>query len=276
MNINLKIKKSIYTKLSKNLIMILILVSVVVSLYFLSKYNYLIFHTFVELFSIIVAVGVFVLAWNFRSFFKNGYFIFIGIAYLFVASIDLVHTMAYKGMGIFVGYSANLPTQLWISARYLESLSLIIALIFISKKLKYGYVLFGYTIGISILFLSIFYWNIFPDCFIEGVGLTPFKIYSEYIISALLTATFVLLHVFRKNFDREVLRLLLGSVLVTIFSELSFTLFNDIYGLWNMLGHLFKIVSFYLIYKAVIETGLKKPFSILLRDLKKSEEGFFE
>ena len=38
------------------------------------------------------------------------------------------------------------------------------------------------------------------------------------------------------------------------------------------MGHFLKIVSFYLIYKAVIETGLSKPYSILLRDLKQSED----
>ena len=39
-----------------------------------------------------------------------------------------------------------------------------------------------------------------------------------------------------------------------------------------MVGHLFKVVSFYLIYKALIETGLVRPYDLLFRNLKKSEE----
>ena len=39
-----------------------------------------------------------------------------------------------------------------------------------------------------------------------------------------------------------------------------------------MIGHLFKIVSFYLIYMAFINTGLREPYSLLFRDLKLSQE----
>ncbi len=40
------------------------------------------------------------------------------------------------------------------------------------------------------------------------------------------------------------------------------------------MGHFFKIVSFYLIYKAIIETGLTRPYALLFRNLKQSEERF--
>jgi hypothetical protein len=39
------------------------------------------------------------------------------MAYLSVSFLDLIHTLAYKGMGVFPGFDANLPTQLWIAAR---------------------------------------------------------------------------------------------------------------------------------------------------------------
>ena len=45
----------------------------------------------------------------------------------------------------------------------------------------------------------------------------------------------------------------------------------SVYGLSNLIGHFFKIVSFYLIYKAIIETGLVKPYDLLFRDLKLRE-----
>jgi PAS domain S-box-containing protein len=38
------------------------------------------------------------------------------------------------------------------------------------------------------------------------------------------------------------------------------------------MGHFFKIISFYLIYKAIIETGLRRPYDLLSRDLKQREE----
>ena len=38
-----------------------------------------------------------------------------------------------------------------------------------------------------------------------------------------------------------------------------------------MLGHLLIVVSFYLIYKALIETGFSKPYDLLFRNLKQNE-----
>jgi Membrane-associated sensor domain len=43
-----------------------------------SLYNYLLFHSLAEIFSIIVACGIFIVAWNSRRFLDNNYLLFIG------------------------------------------------------------------------------------------------------------------------------------------------------------------------------------------------------
>ena len=240
--------------------------------YLTSLYSYLLFHSLVEIFSIVVAFGIFMLAWNSRRFLDNNYLLFIGIAYFFIGGLDLIHTLAYKGMGVFPGYGSNLPTELWIAARYVESSSLLIAALVLGRKLRPSFVFLGYTVTISLLIASIFYWDIFPQSFVEGVGLTPFKKVSEYVISSVLVVSMILLLRSRKEFDRGVLRLLVASIAITIGSELAFTFFVDLYGLSNLVGHLFKLLSFYLIYKALIETGLRKPYDLLFRNLRQSEE----
>ncbi len=70
-------------------------------LYLMSLQGYLLFHAAVELFSIAVAWDIFLLAWNSRRLMANNYLLFLGISYLFVGGIDLLHTLAYKGMGCF-------------------------------------------------------------------------------------------------------------------------------------------------------------------------------
>lgn len=80
---------------------------ILLALYFASLYNYLLFHSLAETFSIIVACGIFMVAWNSQEFLGNNYLLFIGIAYLFIGGLDLIHTFSYKGMGIFQGYDAN-------------------------------------------------------------------------------------------------------------------------------------------------------------------------
>jgi PAS domain S-box-containing protein len=244
---------------------------VFLGLYLTSLYHYLLFHSLVEIFSIVVACGIFMVAWNSRRFLDNNYLLLLGIAYLFAGGLDLIHTLTYKGMGIFQGYGTNLATQLWIAARYTESLSFLIAPLFFRRKLKINLLFFSYLLAFLLLLISIFYWNIFPLCFVEGVGLTPFKKISEYIISLILLAAIALLLKNRNEFDRDVLKWVVWSILLTIASELAFTFYIDTYGFPNLLGHFLKIVSFYLIYKALIEMGLTRPYDLLFRNLKQSE-----
>ena len=107
-------------------------------LYLAERSNYILFHTLVEMFSIVIACGVFVISWNTRRIVDNSYFLFIGIASLFVGAVDLLHTLTYKGIGIIPGTGPNLPTQLWVVARYLQSISLLAAPCFIGRRLRAG------------------------------------------------------------------------------------------------------------------------------------------
>jgi hypothetical protein len=246
-----------------------------IGLYIISRYSYLAFHTLAELFSIVIGFSLFILVLNLRRLIDNNYLIFIGIAFIFAAGIDLIHALSYKGMSFFTGYDANLPTQLWIAARYVESLSLFAAPFFIGRKLRVDWIFAGFVVLVSFLLAAIFY-RVFPDCYIEGIGLTRFKIASEYIISAILLGSLILLLRRKTQFDREVLVLIVLSIVVTIGSELAFTFYVGVYDISNLFGHYLKIVSFYLIYKAIIETGLSKPYNLLFRNLKQQEEALRE
>jgi PAS domain S-box-containing protein len=242
------------------------------TLYLTSFYSYILFHIVAESFSIVIAFSLFMIAWNTRHLAKNNYVLFISIAFLFAGLIDFVHTLAYKGMGIFIGFDANLPTQLWIIARYLQSISFLVAPWFIDRKLRPAAVL-GFYISVTLLLLAdVFFDVLFPDCFIAGTGLTAFKIVSEYVICFILICSLVLLYRRREKFDPKILRLIVWSILCTIVSELAFTFYVSVYGLSNLIGHFFKIFSFYLIYRAIIVTGLENPYNLLFYDLHKNQE----
>jgi PAS domain S-box-containing protein len=243
----------------------------IISLYMVSLYSYPVFHTISELFSIVIGFGLFMMIWNSRRLIDNDYLLFIGIAYFFVAAIDLVHTLTYKGINLFPGYGANMPTQLWITARYIESLSLLAAPLFIRRKLWPYRTFAGFAMLTSIILVSIFL-RFFPDCYIDGFGLTGFKIASEYLISGILVLSLIFLFWKRANFHRGVLTLIMLSIIATIVSELAFTFYIGVYDFFNLIGHFLKIIAFYLVYKAVIETGLSKPYGLLFRNLKQQEE----
>ena len=246
--------------------------AVVGGLYWCSLYSYLLFHSLAEIFSIIVASCIFLIAWNSRRFQDNNSVLFLGISFLFIAIIDIFHTLAYKGMVVFPGFDADLPTQLWIVMRYMVALSFLIAPVFINRKVNVPLEFAIYAAATALALLSIFYWGIFPACFVEGAGLTPFKIYSEYVISLIFVGSLIFLFIERKAIDRFVLGLLAGSIILSIAAEIAFTTYASVYGFSNMLGHLLILISFYLIYKALIQTGLAKPFDLMFRNLKRSEE----
>jgi len=240
-------------------------------LFYISRQNYLLFHTVAEIFSIFIACGIFMFAWNSRNMLDNDYLLFLGITFLFVGGIDLLHALAYKGMGVFPGKDANLPTQLWILGRYFESFSLLIAPILLSRKINIKFIFFSYFCVLFLLLMTIFYWQSFPVCFVEGTGLTPFKKISEYIISLILLGALIFLYQNRNRFNPKVFQLLFASILITIFAELAFTFYVNVYGLSNLVGHYFKIISYFLIYMAIIDTGLKQPYLLLFRELQQSE-----
>lgn len=168
-----------------------------------------------------------------------------------MGGIDFIHTLAYKGMSVFPNYGADLPTQLWILGRCAESISLLLAPLFFTRKLKYRVTVAGYGLTSLFLLLTIFYWGIFPDCFVSGAGLTTFKVVSEYVISGLLLGAIFFLSLHRDRLDRDTFYLLISSLLLTVFAELSFTFYVSVYGLSNLVGYLFKLGSFYLIYLAL-------------------------
>lgn len=233
--------------------------------------NYLMFHTGAELFSVSVAFGVFFIAWNTRHFSRNGYYVWIGTTYLYLGLIDLIHALAYKGMGVFPGDDPNLPTQLWVGARYLEGLALVFSYAFVRRAAPPGMHL-GFAAVTAAILSSILVFDAFPDCYVEGVGLTTFKVVSEYIIIALFGASAAFLLANPTLFDARDRRLLLAMFALKMLAEFFFTTYGDVFDGANALGHIIKIVAFYLLYRVTIRGALIDPYHSLFSDLRAARD----
>lgn len=240
-----------------------------VGLLFLSQKNYLLYHGSVEILSVVVAVTIFSIGWNSRHFVQDNTLLVLAVAYLPIGALDFLHVLSYKGMGVFPDRGADLPTQLWVAARYLESGALLWAATLLGgqRRLNHGVLLTASLLLGTLLFAAIMPLRMFPDCFIEGVGLTTFKIVSEYIISCLLVLAALVFWHKRQFIDRRILSLLIASAVITILSELSFTLYVDVYGLFNFIGHAFKLISVVLIYFALVQGSLVSSYLSLFRKL---------
>jgi PAS domain S-box-containing protein len=241
-------------------------------LYLSKKYNYLLFHSIIEFLSAFVFVSIFILIWNLRKYFDDGFFVVLCIASLFSGTIDILHLLSYKGIVIFPGFGTNLPTQLWIAGRFMLSFSLIAAGVFSGKRINFNLLFSIYLILFVGLVLSIFYLKIFPACYIEGQGLTSFKKISEYVISAAFAVSIAVFYINRSGMNKGMLILLVISMLASITAELFFTVYEDPYSNYNFAGHVLKIISVYLIYRAIIQKGLRYPMDVMFRSLTEKEE----
>jgi signal transduction histidine kinase len=116
------------------------------------------------------------------SFSTTRFFLLIGIASLFVALLDLFHALSIGSVQVFPEYGNNLGIQFWISARMVQSVSLLAALLLMRKRVNAGCIFAAYALVVAFIWTSIFQWDIFPTCLIEGEGLTRFKLTCEFLI----------------------------------------------------------------------------------------------
>lgn len=256
--------------LRRNWARILLGILVLPLLYAIHQFNHTLSHEIAEIFSVVVAVAIFLFTWNARCYLENRFYLFIGISFLFVGSMDFIHAMSYEGM--FAGDETNIPSQFWYAARYLQAGSLVVAPFFCDRKVKSGTLILAYLLISLLLFGSIAQWKVFPAAYIEGVGVTGFKTGSDYLISLMLLASIGFLYLHRDHFDPGVLRLLYYSILLSVCSEMAFKLYQDYYVYNNLFGHYLKILSFFFFYRALIVTGLFHPYEMLFREIKQNEE----
>ena len=130
----------------------------------------------------------------------------------------------------------------------MEALSLLIAPFLQQRQINRRLITAVYTLATVCLLLSIMVFRVFPVCFIEGKGLTVFKVLSEYVIVVFLLGSAYALYLRRDQVEQSVFGSVGIAMIITAASELSFTLYTDVYGIANMIGHMLKIVSYYLIY----------------------------
>lgn len=109
--------------------------------------------------------------------------------------------------------------------------------------------------------------GVFPDCYVEGKGLTPFKIVAEYVVMAAFVLTALRLRALRTLFPPHLFRLMQAAMVAAVVEEATFTLYVDVYGSLNMLGHLVQGVYAALIYLGIVRFGLAAPQEALYHQL---------
>jgi len=227
--------------------------------------SFLYYHTFLEFFSIVISFTIFTV--SYYTYKRNGntrLLIYFCIFFI-VGFIDFFHTMTYSGMPGFFGESSiPVATTFWMLGRLIFAVGMLFAAITpIEEKTFHER---SYYLGIVILFVAIIFYLVnnhidyFPAMFIEGQGLTPIKVALEYLVMALLGfAILFFLKNYKKTKNTVFIKLAAG-LSFGIFSEVCFTLYFNVHDSQNMLGHIYKVVSYYLIFRSIFVENLDIPY----------------
>ncbi|WP_224959067.1 hybrid sensor histidine kinase/response regulator [Geomonas subterranea] len=228
--------------------------------------GYLLFHNTVELFSVMVSLSIFGVGWYSYGQSHNRHTLFLSVVFLGIGLMDFMHTLGYTGMPpLITPNSPNKSTQFWIAVRFFAAASFLLSGFIDERKERHWPGRLPLMLGVLSLcaftFMSItFYPELVPETFVAGVGLTPFKKVSELLIIALLfLSALVYLRRLRRRGNRIYLYYLCAFILCIV-SELLFTVYKSAFDVYNVLGHLYKLAAFALIYKGIFATAVERPY----------------
>lgn len=256
-------------ELPVGLISVVAVSSVFVALYFVNANKYLLFHTFIELFSVIVCCCVFAISTFTYTKGKNA-FSLLGLGYLVVGIIDLLHAMSYQGMNV-IDAGGSYVTSLWICARFIEAMTILLFLVQMKRSVM-GFIpaLSLYSLALFAVVLSVFVFKNFPASVSDGQR-TPFKIVSEALICLILATAFVLLRKKRPIANKRINRYFSASLVLILLSELCLIVYRDAFGVLNVASHALKALAYYFVYRSILLINVQEPLTIIFDELHKKE-----
>ncbi|MES2626069.1 MAG: MASE3 domain-containing protein, partial [Pseudomonadota bacterium] len=226
--------------------------------------DYLTFHNLFELLSIGVAMMVFLLVSSLPKSRLDWHLVMLGCGFIAVGLSDLGHTMAYPGMSNFLsegGTNAAIAFRLF--ARYVLALMLL-GLFLPGGRCSIG--MYRLLLAAALGLTGVAWWlgveqpTWLAPFYAQGVGTTAPKAIAEYVLILLYSVSGLLLaRQARRTQDRRD-SLLAAAAWTMALSEVFFVFYVQITGLFNLMGHLYKLAAYYLVYQALFTAAVKAPY----------------
>lgn len=243
-----------------------------------SRNTPLLFHSITELFTIAIYLVIIAICWNCQEYIKNRYLLFIGLSYMSIIFINLFYFLSTPEFAIFSN-SVERTAQSESVALLFESSFLLAGFLFIKGKKCFNPAAATITFLLSglVVLYAIYHFNFSILKFMPRF-IAPYLEPALYLIilANLLTTLVLLIFIYKQLFNPLIFRLLVASICFKIaLSLITFWAHNssiriETHGLF--IYHFTKLIASYLMYKAVIETGLRSPFALIFRELKQNED----
>ncbi|EKN62564.1 PAS/PAC sensor-containing diguanylate cyclase/phosphodiesterase [Neobacillus bataviensis LMG 21833] len=217
--------------------------------------NYVGFHALLEIFSISISAAIFLYGLKCYGKSHSSRMLLLSFTFLLVGTLDLLHTLSFKGMPFFITESSVAKaTWFWVSARAIQSLFILSILLIPERNLKRDYrggsVIIGMVAAITVSYLIIHFENRLPVLMVEGSGTTRLKNGIEYVISFIQFVSLIIT-LYQYHVDKSEAKLSIALAFVyLLLTELIFTIYQSVFDLDNFTGHILKAAGFYFILKS--------------------------
>ncbi len=227
--------------------------------------NFLSLHILLELFSVSVAFAIVIQGWIIFPHNFSLHRLYVSALFLSVGLLDILHILTYNGMPFFLTEtSVQHATWFWIFGRFTVAFGLLF--IFVHKDRNVSKRMRGlsftislvYTIAVSVIVLG--FPNLLPPLVIEGVRLTAEKVVLEYMISFLFLVSFLLVVYHYKRTKHPAALALITAFGFSIIAEFVFTLYRSVYDFENLLGHIYKVISYFFLLTGIYSQTIERPF----------------
>jgi len=229
--------------------------------------HFLPLHTTLEVASIMVAMLGFGIAWHAYSAERPGNIVLLGAVLFGTGLIDFGHTLSYAGMPDLVTPSSPQKSiAFWLAARWLMALGLLVIALRAWQPLKRPQTRHALMSGV-LLYVALVYWLILfrpqavPAFFVPGQGLTDLKVRLEFVLVAVYGVAAWLFY--RQARQQGKAYDLFAAAAIAALAEVFFTRYTRVTDLINASGHVYKIVGYYFIYRAVFVDSVRLPFEAL-------------
>jgi diguanylate cyclase (GGDEF)-like protein len=244
---------------------------------------YLTAHTAMEVFSVVVAMLVFSTGWHGIGRNMPIRVALLSPSALAVGLLDIGHLMSVHGMpGVAGPGSVGRGIEFWLLARLVSAAALLVAA-FAPRERTVSRRVRGWALLAALGIVALGFWLavadplILPPTYVPGQGLTVFKIGCELVLIVLnaVAALFLLRRALVTRLRTD--RYLAATAAVMALSGVSFALYTRPDDVVNMVGHVYKVIAYLCLHRAIWVAAVHAPYLRLQRSersLAESEASF--
>ncbi|RKD34215.1 MASE3 domain-containing protein [Thermohalobacter berrensis] len=255
----------IYTVLLCVILILLLNVTEELTHNILSKDTYEILHFFSDLLSIFVSFSVFAVLYYTYEEFNSLRNIILSQAFLITGILEVFYLFFYKEIFSFTPKDAlQYEILFWLLSRLIMTSGIFTTSIIEKRKkvyIKKEVFLFSSLVITSIfLLITSFTFSYIPQLVNVGQGPTIYSLLIEYlIISLLLIASFTYIKEYFL-YKNKLICIFVIALILGVFTEVSYTLFSNLYDIYIIIAHFFKVLSYYVIFHTLFLANIKMPY----------------